>query len=114
MTVFLQSFQQAASGSSLQSDRRKLLKDFKEQDPPSFDEKPDPARELWIESVEKKFDIFGYPPAAVQDRLEEDVFLLMVLATIADKLDILDATVLSYRDNSNSRPEDSIRIQPMF
>ena len=33
-----------------------------------------------------------------------------MLATIADKLDTSDATVLSYRDNSNSRPEDSIRI----
>ena len=54
MTVFLQSFQQVASGSSRQSDRRKLLKDFKEQDPPSFDVKLDPAAELWIESVEKK------------------------------------------------------------
>ena len=30
MTAFLQSLQQAASGSSRQSDRRKLLKDFKE------------------------------------------------------------------------------------
>ena len=54
MTAFLQSFQQVASGSSRQSDRRKLLKDFKEQDPPSFDVKLDPAAELWIESVEKK------------------------------------------------------------
>ena len=67
-----------------------MLKDFKEQDPSSFDGKPDPV--------------------AVHGRLEEDVFLFTVLATIADKLDILDATVLSYRDNSNSWPEDSIRI----
>ena len=62
MTAFLQSLQQAASGSSRQSDRRKLLKEFKEQDPPSFDGKPDPvAAELWIESVEKKFDILDIP-----------------------------------------------------
>ena len=62
MIAFLQSLQQAASGSSRQSDRRKLLKDFKEQDPPSFDGKPDPAAaELWIESVEKKFDILDIP-----------------------------------------------------
>ena len=94
MTAFLQSLQQAASGSSRQSDRRKLRKDFKEHDPPSFDWKPNTV--------------------AVQDLLEEDVSLFTMLATIADKLDILDATVLSYRDNSNSRPEDSIRIQPMF
>ena len=65
MTVFLQSLQHAASGSSRQSDRHKLLKDFREQDPPSFDGKPDPA--------------------AIQGHLEEDVSLLMVLATIADK-----------------------------
>ena len=58
MTAFLQSLQQAAGGSSRQSDRRKLLKDFKEHDPPSFDGKPGPAAELWIEIVEKKFDIF--------------------------------------------------------
>ena len=61
MTVFLQSLQHAASGSSRQSDRHKLLKDFKEQDPPSFDGKPDPAVELWIKSVEKKFDILDIP-----------------------------------------------------
>ena len=42
--------------------------------------------------------------------MEKDVSLLTVLATIADKLDTSDATVLSYRDNSNNRPEDSIRI----
>ena len=94
MAVFLQSLQQAAGGSSRQSDRCKLLKDFKEHDPPSFDGKPGVA--------------------AAQDRLKEDVFLFTVLATIADKLDTSDATVLSYRYNNNSRPEDSIRIQPMF
>ena len=42
--------------------------------------------------------------------MEEDVTLLTVLATITDKLDTSDTTVLSYRDNSNSQPEDSIRI----
>ena len=62
MTAFLQSLQQATSGSSRQSDRRKLLKDFKEQDPPSFDGKLDlVAADLWIESVEKKFDILDIP-----------------------------------------------------
>ena len=49
-------------------------------------------------------------PVAVQDHLEEDVSLLTVLATTADRLDTSNATVLSCRDNSNSRPEDSIRI----
>ena len=58
MATFLHSIQQATGGSSRQLDRRKLLKDFKEQNPPSFDEKPDlVVAELWIESVEKKFDI---------------------------------------------------------
>ena len=33
-----------------------------------------------------------------------------MLATIVDKLDTSDPTILSYRDNSNSRLEDSIRI----
>ena len=61
MTAFLQSLQQVASGLSRHSDRRKLFKDFKEQDPPSFDGKPDPAVELWIKSVEKKFDILDIP-----------------------------------------------------
>ena len=32
-----------------------------------------------------------------------------MLATTADKSGTLDATVLSYRDNNNSRSEDSIR-----
>ena len=41
MTAFLQNLQQAAGGLSRQPDRRKLLKDFKEQDPLSFDKKPD-------------------------------------------------------------------------
>ena len=62
MTTFLHSLQQAAGGSSRQPYRLKLLKDFKEQDPPSFDWKPDPVgAELWIESVEKKFDILDIP-----------------------------------------------------
>ena len=90
MIVFLQSLQQAASGSSRQSDRLKLLKDFKEQDPLSFDGKPDPA--------------------AVHGRLEKDVSFLTMLTKIADKSDTSDATVLSNRDNSNSQPEDPIRI----
>ena len=50
MAAFLQSIQQATGSSSRQPDRRKLLKDFKEQDPPSFDGKPDQiAAELWKE-----------------------------------------------------------------
>ena len=62
MTAFLQSLQQAVGGLSRQPDRRKLHKHFKEQDPLSFDGKLDPvAAELWIGSVEKKFDILDIP-----------------------------------------------------
>ena len=53
-------------------------------------------------------------PIAVQDHLEEDVSLLMVLVTTVDKSDTSDATVLSYKDNNNSRPKDSIRIGLCF
>ena len=62
MTAFLQSLQQATGGSSHQPDRHKLLRDFKEHDPFSFDGKPNPVvAELWIESIQKKFDICDIP-----------------------------------------------------
>ena len=77
MIAFLQSFQQAASGSSRQPDHRKSFKDFEEQDPHSFDGKPDPvAVELWIESVEKKFDILDIPQ---RFRVEFHIYLFRVL-----------------------------------
>ena len=62
MATFLQNLQQAAGSSNRQTDCRRLLREFREHNPPTFDGRPDPAAvELWVDSVEKKFAILDIP-----------------------------------------------------